>query len=318
MPGGRGVKSPRFAYARPETLQDALALLAEHGGDAAILAGGQSLMPMLALRMAQPGLLIDINRIPGLSGIATDGANLVIGARTRHAAVLASPLVRAHAPLLSQALEHVAHPAIRNRGTLGGSLALADPAAELPACAVCLDARVVTVGLLGERAHPADGFFQGLYATALVPGELVVRVEIPLRGPDWRFVFQEVARRHGDFAIAGVAVAVRLAEEHVAGGPVAGGQVAGGHVAGGHVAGARIAECRIATCGVEPAPRRLRTVEAAVVQGATLDALRATLAAELDPMSSAEAPAFYRRHLGAVLLDRALRQINEEAAHAAA
>jgi carbon-monoxide dehydrogenase medium subunit len=287
------MKAPRFAYARPETLQETLALLAEHGSDAAILAGGQSLMPMLALRMAQPRLLIDINRLAGLDGIKRDGANLVIGARARHAAVLASPLVRTHAPLLSQALVQVAHPAIRNRGTLGGSLSLADPAAELPACAVCLGARIVTACLEGERAFPADDFFQGLYTTALVPGEILVRVEIPLRGPDWRFAFQEVARRHGDFAIAGIAVAVRLA-------------------------GGRIAECRIATCGVEPAPRRLRTVEAAVVQGATGDALNAVLGAALDPMSSAEAPAFYRRHLAAVLLDRALRQITKEPANAAA
>jgi aerobic carbon-monoxide dehydrogenase medium subunit len=286
------VKTPRFAYARPETLPETLRLLAEYGSAAAILAGGQSLMPMLALRMAQPDLLIDINRIAGLDGVVLRDDTLVLGARARHAAVLGSPLVRTHAPLLAEALAHVAHPAIRNRGTFGGSLALADPSAELPACAVCLGARIVTASLEGERRHAADEFFQGLYATALTPEALLIRVEIPLFGADWRFAFQEVARRHGDFAIAGVAVAVRPA-------------------------GGRIAECRIAYCGVEPAPRRLPTVEAALVQGAAGDALRAALRTALDPMSSAEAPAGYRRHLAGVLLDRALRFIARESDHAA-
>jgi carbon-monoxide dehydrogenase medium subunit len=285
------MKAPRFAYARPETLPEALALLAKHGSEAAILAGGQSLMPMLALRMTQPGLLIDINRIAGLDGITVCDTTLVLGARMRHAAALGSPLVRTHAPLLVQALAHVAHPAIRNRGTFGGSLALADPAAELPACAVCLGARIVTASQRGEQSHAAEGFFHGLYATALMPEEMLVRVEIPLRDADWRFAFQEVARRHGDFAIAGVAVAARLA-------------------------GGRIVECRIAYCGVEPVTRRLAGVEAAVAQGATGEALRAVLGTALDPMSSAEAPAGYRRHLAGVLLDRALRLIAKEPAHA--
>ena len=287
------MKTPRFAYARPETLPEALALLAKHGSEAAILAGGQSLMPMLALRMAQPRLLIDINRIAGLDSIELQGATLVVGTRARHASVLGSPLVRTHTPLLTQGLAHVAHPAIRNRGTFGGSLALADPAAELPACAVCLGARIVTASQRGEQSHAADEFFRGLYATALTTPEMLLRVEIPLFAADWRFAFQEVARRHGDFAIAGVAVAVRLTE-------------------------GRIAACRIAYCGVEPAPRRLPTVETALVQGATGDALRATLAAALDPMSSAEAPAGYRRHLAGVLLDRALRLFARKPDHAAA
>ncbi len=150
------MKAPCFDYARPETLAAVLALLAEHGDAAAVLAGGQSLMPMLNLRMTQPGLLVDINRIAGLDAIGVAGDTLVIGSRARHRDVLNSPLVAAHAPLLAEALAQVAHAAIRNRGTIGGSLALADPAAELPACAVCLGATIVTASIGGERSAPGD------------------------------------------------------------------------------------------------------------------------------------------------------------------
>ncbi len=225
------MKAPRFDYARPSTVEVALELLAEHGDAAAVLAGGQSLMPLLNLRMAAPGLLVDINRMAGLDGIGAEGDGLVIGAMARHTDVMAHPLVAARAPLLVQALGHVAHAAIRNRGTLGGSLALADPASELPACMVCLGARIVTRSLAGKRVHEAGDFFHGLYATARRADELVVRVEVPGM-PGWRQVFLEVARRHGDYAIVGLALAVRGAE------------------------------MRAAFCGVEPAPRLLRSAEA--------------------------------------------------------
>lgn len=266
------MKAPLFDYARPDTLAGALALLAEHGDAAAILAGGQSLMPMLNLRMAQPRMLLDINRIDGLDAIVVDGDRLVIGALARHRDVLASPLVAAHASLLTDALGHVAHAAIRNRGTFGGSLALADPAAELPACAICLGATIVTASVDGERTHAAADFFRGLYATACRPDELILRVCIPLL-PGWRFVFREVARRHGDYAIAGLAM----------------GMAAG--------------SCRVAFCGVETAPRRLPAIEAAVM-GGTLPDLDV-----LEPMSSEEAPASLRRHLAGVLLRRSAEEL---------
>ena len=267
------MKAPRFDYARPDTLPAALALLAEHGDAAAVLAGGQSLMPMLNLRMTAPALLIDINRIAGLDGIALQEGRLVIGARTRHCEVIRSPLVAAHAPLLAEALGHVAHAAIRNRGTLGGSLALADPAAELPACAVCLNATIVTASAAGERAHPAAAFFRGLYDTARQPDELVVRVEIPPPPPGWRFTFREVARRHGDYAVAGLALGL---------GPDG---------------------CQLAFCGVEPTPRRLPRAEEAVLHGKEPDL------AELEPMNSDDAPAAFRRHLAGVLLHRAAEAV---------
>ena len=325
------MKPPRFDYARPDTLGAALAMLAQHGDGAAVLAGGQSLMPMLNLRMTQPALLLDINRIPGLDAITAHEGGLTIGARARHAAVLASPLVRAHAPLLTEALGHVAHAAIRNRGTLGGSLALADPAAELPACAVCLGATIVTAHTLNsppslvggdwgegcrahtagesdtssddnacrlhpspspslkgrgedfvERRHPAGRFFTGLYATARAPNELIVRIEIPNLGRSWRYAFAEVARRHGDYAIAGLAFAAQIEQ-------------------------GRIAACRIAFCGVEPAPRRLGGAEAALISGGRDAALRAL--DELEPMGSDEAPAAFRRHLAGVLLGRAIDRV---------
>jgi carbon-monoxide dehydrogenase medium subunit len=198
----------RFAYARPTTLEEALGLLARGGEEAAPLAGGQSLVPMMAMRVARPALLVDLNRVAGLDAIALEGDVLRIGAMARHAAVLAHPLVASVAPLLPRALEEVAHPAIRNRGTLGGSLALADPAAELPACMVALDAAIVLVSAAGERRVRAAEFFQGLYATARRSDELLLRVEIP-GAPGWTPWFAEVARRRGDYALAGLAVMAR-------------------------------------------------------------------------------------------------------------
>lgn len=266
------MKAPLFDYARPETLAAALSLLAVHGDAAAVLAGGQSLMPMLNLRMAQPGILLDINRIAGLDEIGVTGEHLVIGACARHRDVLRSPLVVTHAPLLAEALAYVAHAAIRNRGTIGGSLALADPAAELPACAVCLGAKIVTASIGGERTHAADHFFRGLYETACRPDEMILRILVPLR-PSHRFVFGEVARRHGDYAIAGLAM------------------------------GMGDGECRVAFCGVEPAPRRLPAIEATLLCGDEPDL------SELRPMSSEDAPGSFRVHLAGVLLRRAVEAL---------
>ncbi len=269
----------RFDYARPATLEEALAILARDGDACAPLAGGQSLIAMMAMRVARPRLLLDLNRIAGLDRIAVEGEVLHIGALARHASVMAHPAVAREAPLLPIALREVAHPAIRNRGTLGGSLALADPAAELPACMVALSATVVLASAAGERRVAADAFFDGLYATARRPDELLVRVEIPQAQGGFAW-FEEVARRRGDFAMAGLAMVVR----------------------GGR-------PC-LAFCGVEAAPRRLPDVEAAVRAGGDL---RLVLAQVLAPLGSAETPAAYRVHLAHALLRRAM-----EALHAAA
>lgn len=199
------MKAPDFAYRRPETAEQAIALLGS-GEDAMALAGGQSLMPMMNLRMARPDILVDLNRITGLAYIREDGGAVAIGAMTRMADILASPLVAAHLPLLGLALPHVAHPAVRNRGTIGGSVALADPAAEMPALILALGGTVVLMGPDGRREVAADDFFLGIYETAREPDELVVEIRLPKGGGP--FGFHELARRHGDYAMAGVAVAL--------------------------------------------------------------------------------------------------------------
>jgi carbon-monoxide dehydrogenase medium subunit len=196
------LKAPSFDYARPGTLAEAFDLLERHGEGARILAGGQSLIPSLNMRLSSPGLLVDIAGIPGLSKIEASSKGLRIGALVTHAQIEKSPDVRKHAPLLAQAAPHIAHPAIRNRGTLGGSLALADPAAEYPACAVALDATLVIAGKKGERRVKAGAFFKGLFETDLRPAEILAAVEFP---PADKAVFVELARRHGDYAIIGLA-----------------------------------------------------------------------------------------------------------------
>jgi carbon-monoxide dehydrogenase medium subunit len=198
------VKAAAFDYARVETVETALGLLAANP-QAKLLAGGQSLLPALNLRLSQPNLLIDISRIPSLRGISLDGGVLRIGALARHAEVMASPMVAEAAPLLARALVHVAHPAIRSRGTFGGSLANADPAAELPACALALQARIVAQSPRGERIIMADHFFTGLFETALAPDEMLIAVEIDAARIGDVAGFQELARRSGDYAIVGLA-----------------------------------------------------------------------------------------------------------------
>jgi carbon-monoxide dehydrogenase medium subunit len=285
------VKPARFAYARPETLGEALALLTKYGSDAAILAGGQSLMPMLNLRMAKPAILIDINDIPGLDTIADCGNRIIVGGRVRHNDALHSPLLAASNSLLVDALRRVAHAAIRNRGTLGGSLALADPAAELPACAVCLGAEIEAVSQRGERVISASDFFQGLYATALEPDEMITRVAFPFLDADWHVGFDEVSRRSGDFAIAALALAVKIVDH-------------------------RIIECRIAFAGVENHARRLPEVEMALTGSLIADlpvrgAASEILANVLEPLEEGQYPAAYRCHLARVLLNRLLARICE-------
>src|SRR5438094_8051082 len=199
------MKAPRFAYARPASLAEALALLQEHGDDARVLAGGQSLVPMMNFRVAAPKVLVDINRIGSLTGIKVTKSFVRIGALARHVEVERSADVAKHLPLVAAAMPHVAHPAIRNRGTFGGSCALGDPAAELPACAIALGASFVVAGKKGERRVAGQDFFKGLYATALRADELLVAAEFPLPKPGYASAFGELARRHGDYAMVGLA-----------------------------------------------------------------------------------------------------------------
>jgi carbon-monoxide dehydrogenase medium subunit len=197
------MKAPAFDYIRVATVAEACAALARHGQDARLIAGGQSLLPAMNLRLASTGVLIDIGRISGLDGIAVNDGVLRIGALVRHEAALRDPVVARHMPLLTEALRHVAHPAIRARGTIGGNLAHADPASELPACILALDAVMEATSPRGTRRIAATDFFIGLFQTALEPDEMLTAVDIPLSAG--RFFFQEIARRSGDYAIVGLA-----------------------------------------------------------------------------------------------------------------
>jgi carbon-monoxide dehydrogenase medium subunit len=286
------MKPAPFEYHRPASLVEAFDLLERYGDDGRILAGGQSLVPALNMRLATPRAVIDINRVPGLDAIRLAPEGLVLGALARHEAVERSPLVREHAPLLALAMPHVGHEAIRTRGTVGGSLALADPAAELPACAIALDATIRVEGRHGRRAVAAADFFRGVYTTALGPGELVVEVVVP-RATGWRSAFQELARRHGDFALAGLAARAR-------------------------VEGDAIREARLVFLGVGAAPVRARGAERALAgRRADADAIGAAqraLAGELDPPGDVHGSPALRRHLAGVLLSRVLMQLGR--AHA--
>jgi carbon-monoxide dehydrogenase medium subunit len=197
------LKAADFGYAKPASVGDALELLAQPG--ARVLAGGQSLIPSLNMRLSSPELLVDITGLEALAGISVQGDALRIGALTTHAQIGRSPEVRKHVPLLAQAVPHVAHAAIRNRGSIGGSLALADPAAEYPAVAVALEATLFILGQGGERKVKAETFFKGLFETDLKPGELLTSIEFPVAAPADRSVFLELARRRGDYAIIGLA-----------------------------------------------------------------------------------------------------------------
>jgi carbon-monoxide dehydrogenase medium subunit len=280
------VKPAPFDYVRPASLDEAVAAL-DDGGEARILAGGQSLVPLLNMRLVRPRRVVDITGIPKLGAIAQDGPGLRLGALVCHTDLIASPLARERAPLLVEAARHVGHRAIRNRGTLGGSLAHADPAAELPAAVVALAATLVVAGPGGTREVPAGEFFRGLLATALGPREILVEVRVP--GPAataWGFA--EVARRPGDFALAGV-----VAVLHPAPGAPGRGRPA-----------------RLVAFGAGDVPVRLTAAEA-LLAGVALDAEAARRAgragaAQTAPPDDVHASAGYRRHLVAVLAEQAL------------
>jgi aerobic carbon-monoxide dehydrogenase medium subunit len=207
------LKAPSFAYAKPRTLPEAFDLLERAG--AKILAGGQSLIPSLNMRLSSPELLVDITGLTELRGITLEQGVVRIGALTTHTDIERSEAIGMHVPVLAEAVRHVAHPAIRNRGTLGGSVALADPAAEYPACLVALDATVAVRSKDGERLVKAHQFFRGLFEVDLRPGELVAAIEVPAHRKDERGVFLELARRHGDYAIVGLAGVSRAGEKRI-------------------------------------------------------------------------------------------------------
>ena len=279
------MKAPRFSYVRADSIEHALRLLREYGEEARILAGGQSLMPTLNMRLSQPKLLIDINRLDALGGISRRGDQVRIGALVRHVEVANSPIVAEHLPLLAEAMPHVAHVAVRNRGTFGGSIALADPAAELPACALALAATFVLESTRGRREIPSAMYFKGLYETARQPDELLVETLIPVQRPGYVPVFMELARRHGDFAIAGVAFMVLIDAGIVSNGRL---------VYFGSEDRATLAH------GV------LTAIKGKQLDVETLDAAVAAVASDLKPMSSPQGSAKMRLHLQRVLTRRAL------------
>ena len=294
------MKASAFSYARATSIGNALELLVAHGDRAKVLSGGQSLMPAMNLRLIAPELLVDIGELTELRGIAREGDVLRIGALMRHVDLLRSPEVAAHTPLLTEAIAHVAHPAIRNKGTLGGSLAHADPAAELPAALVALDARVQVTGPRGTREVAADAFFRGLLTTALEADEILTAIEVSAQPPGWGFV--EIARRPGDFALAGVAAVVRAGHALTLPSPPRGGEGASGPRE----------VVRLVGFGVGDRPVRLTGAER-LLAGAPLDvgsAARAGVAASpaCDPPSDVHGSADYRRHLVTVLTERALLQ----------
>ena len=292
------MKPAAFEYHRPASVDEALALLAAHGYDARLLAGGQSLVPAMNFRLAQPAVLVDLNRIAGLSYIAERGGGLRIGAMTRQRAAERSPLVASHAPLLAETLPFVAHAQIRNRGTIGGTIAHADPAAEIPAVMVALGARFHIVGPNGGRSVDAGGFFTGLFATVLEPEEMLLEVEIPPPAPGVGCAFQEISRRHGDYALAGCAAAVEVGVD------------------------GRCRSARIALLSVGEGPV-LAAEAAAALEGEapTEDAIRAAAEAasqrDVDPPGDIHATPAYRRQLVDVLVRRVLPRAFERARAAA-
>jgi len=256
--------------------------------DARVLAGGQSLVPMMNFRVAAPKVLVDINRIAALSGIKVTKNHVRIGALVRHVELERSADIARHLPLVASAMPHIAHPAIRNRGTFGGSCALADPAAELPACALALGATFIAAGRKGERRIAAGDFFKGLYATALKAGELLVAAEFPLPKPAYASAFGELARRHGDYAMVGVAV----------------------H---GSTQGGKFSDMRVVFFGVADRPQRAAQLEAALggqaAAARTIAAALPRLDADLSPRADFHGSAATKLHLAKVLAGRVLKQM---------
>ena len=277
------MKAPPFAYQRAKSLAAACALLDAHGDNARILAGGQSLIPSLNLRLSQPELLVDISQLGELRGIRVAEKELIIGALTRHVDIERSADVKKLFPALAEAARHIAHPAIRNRGTIGGSIALADPAAEWPAAALAFAMTFTVASSRGERRLPADGFFKGLYDTALEPGEVLTSIHVPLTGGERQAAFGELTRRSGDYAIAGAFVTAT-------------------------VTGGRIFDSRAAFFGVATQPLLARgamqALEGGIGDTVSMAAARACLESDLDPIADLYNSRATKLHLCGVLLNR--------------
>lgn len=282
------MKPAPFEYVAAESVEEALAALQRNNPEGKILAGGQSLLPLLNLRLTKPKILVDLNGISGLDGIRETPGGLAIGAMTRQSKVEHSPLVGERCPLLAEAIRYIGHVAIRHRGTIGGSLAHADPAAELPALALALDAKFAIAGRGSDRIISAEEFFLDFLTTALAPDEILRQIVFPVIRPSCGYALEEIARRHGDFAIAGVVVIVDLDDV------------------------GKIAEARVALFGLAPRPVRARQAERALVgrepdASAMLDAA-ALLEEVLEPHGDIRASSAYRKHAAAVLLSRALKR----------
>jgi len=278
------MKAPDIHYECPTGIDEALSLLSGSSGDCQALAGGQSLLPMMHLRMANPDLLLDLNKVAELDFITSDDTNVQIGAMVRYAALLESKEIQNKVPLFTTALPYIAHEAIRNRGTIGGSIALADPAAEMPALLLALNANVVVISQRGKRVIPADEFFLGIYETAIAEDELVHSIEIPVAKSNQPYGFYELARRHGDYAMAGVAITATSVEP--------------------------LSDLRIAFFSVSE--RAVRATQAeTILNGANLsdknalDNAQDSLSA-IDYMEDANASADMKAHLARVVLQRAL------------
>ena len=284
------MKAPNFDYVRAGSVQQAIDELVVRGDSAQILAGGQSLMAMLNLRLSAPSCLIDIAGVPGLREIEQTGKTIRIGAMVTHAQLQQSALIADQVPLLAQTVPHVAHLAIRNSGTIGGSLALADPAAEYPAVAVALQANILLQGPRGARSVAADAFFEGFYRTARQPDEILVGVEFPIATAGRRVHFDELSRRRGDYAMVGLAAALDFD-------------------------GARITAARLAYLAAGERPVLARQAMAALV-GTTADdkaiqAAQQALDADLDPPGDLQADPATKKHLARVLLGRCIQQLRQ-------
>jgi CO/xanthine dehydrogenase FAD-binding subunit len=286
------VKPPPFSYRDPGTLDEALDLLAEVGDEASPLAGGQSLVPLLNLRLARPRVVVDLNRIPGLDSIEVRRDRVVVGALARATAVERHNELAEALPVVREALRHVGHPQIRNRTTIGGNLAHADPASELPAVVAALDGAITLASKAGQRTLQWDEFFQGVFTTARRPDELVVGVALPRR-PGVVASFVEMTRRAGDFALVGACVSLRRE-------------------------GATVGEARIAVCGAGAAPVRVRQAEASLagqaLDGECLRELKALICEGLDPSGDVHASADYRRNVAATIVCRAAADLWERSA----
>ena len=281
------MKPPKFDYHAPTSVEEAIALLQRYGGDAKILAGGQSLVPLLNFRLSRPAALIDLNRIPSLAYVRSDDGEVRLGAMTRQRTVEFSPVVAERVPLLTEATRWVGHLPIRSRGTIGGSLAHADPSAEYPTVLAALEGSVVARGPKGERIVSAGDLFQSYLTTSLAPDEILVEVRVPAMDAGAGYAFEELARRHGDFALVGIAAVIARNGE-------------------------RCTLARLATSGTGPVPIRLHDAERILERDGLGDAAieaAARRASELvEPDSDIHASADYRRHLTGVLTGRAIKR----------